>query len=484
MLGCLFMVSGLSMYNMHAIVSNELGRSRTLYPANAMATDFERQILNARIFFIYHVTIQKSGALQQGWDHYHTAEDQLRQLATLVQQHEELRDLRPQVAKLTSDLDDYSISTQAMLAMVQGGALSGPVYDAQVKDWASHGAVLVTDAGSVEALTASAGQQSSDDMVSGLQTACKVYGLLFLLGAPPLVFVVWRTVRKIHGVLSRSVAELSDVSLSLVATAKHVADESQSLAASSSQQAVTIEQTASASSEISHMASRTTTDSKTTAEMMVHAEETLGRTNLSLAEMVGAMERIQSASHKISKIIQVIDGIAFQTNILALNAAVEAARAGEAGMGFAVVADEVRGLAQRSAQAAKDTADLIVESIGHSNEGKSKVDQVAAAIQEISSQIAKIKCLVDDINRGSVEQSGGIEHIADTIKQLEDLTQRNAADARDGATAAIELNEQASCMERVVERLSVLVDGNNTHPPSTRRAASPDHELLPGLSRI
>src|SRR5205085_5826691 len=108
--------------------------------------------------------------------------------------------------------------------------------------------------------------------------------------------------------------------------------------------------------------------------------------NRTLEQMVASMSDITSSSGKISKIIKVIDEIAFQTNILALNAAVEAARAGEAGMGFAVVADEVRNLAQRSAQAAKDTACLIEDSIAKSNDGKTKVDQVAAAILEITGE--------------------------------------------------------------------------------------------------
>src|SRR5205814_9930224 len=114
-------------------------------------------------------------------------------------------------------------------------------------------------------------------------------------------------------------------------------------------------------------------------------------------KMVQAMSDIKTQSDKISKIIKVIDEIAFQTNILALNAAVEAARAGEAGMGFAVVADEVRNLAQRCAQAAKDTAALIEESIAKSADGKVKVDQVAQSIQGITEGSSKIKTLVDEV---------------------------------------------------------------------------------------
>jgi len=138
---------------------------------------------------------------------------------------------------------------------------------------------------------------------------------------------------------------------------------------------------------------------------MSESQQRVARTNEALGQMVIAMAEISSSSGKIAKIIRVIDEIAFQTNILALNAAVEAARAGEAGMGFAVVADEVRNLAQRCAQAAKDTAGLIEESISKSNEGKLKTDLVASEIHSIIEQSSKVKTLVDNVNAGSVEQA-------------------------------------------------------------------------------
>jgi methyl-accepting chemotaxis protein/methyl-accepting chemotaxis protein-1 (serine sensor receptor) len=171
------------------------------------------------------------------------------------------------------------------------------------------------------------------------------------------------------------------------------------------------------------------------------------------------MEEIQSSSRKISKIIKVIDEIAFQTNILALNAAVEAARAGEAGMGFAVVADEVRNLAQRCAGAARDTASLIEESIAKSTDGKSKVDLVTAAIRAVTAQAAEVKTLVQEVHLGSQEQARGIGQISTAITHMDELTQKTASTAEESASASEELNAQSEVLREAANRLTAMVDG-------------------------
>jgi methyl-accepting chemotaxis protein/methyl-accepting chemotaxis protein-1 (serine sensor receptor) len=201
--------------------------------------------------------------------------------------------------------------------------------------------------------------------------------------------------------------------------------------------------------------------------------------NQTLSQMVTSMTEINTSSEKVSKIIKVIDEIAFQTNILALNAAVEAARAGEAGMGFAVVADEVRNLAQRCAQAAKDTASLIEESMGKSQDGMTKLAQVSEAIRSITESAAKVKTLVDEVHLGSREQARGIEQVAKAIGQMEQVTQKNAANAEESASASEELSGQAETMKGIVDELQALVGrseqdtghaslvGKRSHPKPT-----------------
>jgi methyl-accepting chemotaxis protein/methyl-accepting chemotaxis protein-1 (serine sensor receptor) len=280
--------------------------------------------------------------------------------------------------------------------------------------------------------------------------------------------------RSATSTLRQIATEMLDGSRQVAAASGQVASASQSLAQGTSEQAATLEETSSSTTEISAITHKNAKNTRTVAGLMNEAAHLVGGANRSLEEMVQSMNEITSSSEKISKIIRVIDEIAFQTNILALNAAVEAARAGVAGMGFAVVADEVRNLAHRSAQAAKDTAALIEESIGKSGEGGRKLDQVATSIQQITGSATQIKTLVDEIDVGSHEQSRGIEQIATAVGQMEQVTQRSAANAQESAAASEELAAQAQSLYSIVERLRVLVGGEDqdTSTGGTRRTAA------------
>lgn len=300
-------------------------------------------------------------------------------------------------------------------------------------------------------------------------------GLLLVLTCFVAVAVLY-IIRQINAMLRKNVNELADSSMQIASAAKQVSSSSQSLAQGTSEQAATIEETSSVSAEINSMAHRNTENSHSTAELVTHSQDGFAKSNQSLSEMVVAMDGINASSQEISKIIKVIDEIAFQTNILALNAAVEAARAGEAGMGFAVVAEEVRNLAQRCAQAAKDTAVLIEESIQRADGGKTKVDEVAVSIRAITAESSQIKILVDEINLGSVEQSRGIDQISKAISQMEHVTQNNAANAQESAAAAEELNAQAEAMKSIVKTLRAMVDGG-TEYSQTLRTSTPSLNL-------
>ncbi len=292
--------------------------------------------------------------------------------------------------------------------------------------------------------------------------------LLTVLSFVSGTLLAYFIVRSINKALSKAVGELSEGAQQVASASGQVSGSSQSLAQGASEQAASLQETSASSEQMSSMTRKNAENSQQAARLMNVVSQRVAEANGTLADMTRSMDDIGASSGKISKIIRVIDEIAFQTNILALNAAVEAARAGEAGLGFAVVADEVRNLAQRSAQAAKDTADLIEESILKSGEGSTKLAQVAASIQAITEGAEKVKTLVDEVEASSKEQAQGIEQISRAVAQMDEVTQRNAANAEESASAGEELNAQSQSLMSVVGQLRDMV-GNAPEGVSHQR---------------
>ena len=179
------------------------------------------------------------------------------------------------------------------------------------------------------------------------------------------------------------------------------------------------------------------------------------------------MQDIQAAGGSIAKIIKTVDEIAFQTNLLALNAAVEAARAGQAGLGFAVVADEVRGLAQRSAQAAKETADKIEDSIHKSKKGVEISAAVGQQFKEITEKVRQFDELMARIAAASKEQDTGIGQLDKAVRDMDTVTQSNSANAEESASAAVSLQTQADALRSAIGELMHLMSGNGKEPDAS-----------------
>ena len=215
------------------------------------------------------------------------------------------------------------------------------------------------------------------------------------------------------------------------------------LAQRTERQAADITETAAAMDELSSTVASTAQAMREAARLSADASRAAEEGGRGIEDIVQTMEGIREASRKIVGIVQVIDGIAFQTNILALNAAVEAARAGDQGRGFAVVASEVRALALKSAEAAREIASLIEESAERTNTGVRVVEQAGAGIRDLVDKIQQVAGLIDSVDAAATEQTSGLSQINAAVAQLNSITQQNAALVQESAAAAASLNEQA-----------------------------------------
>jgi methyl-accepting chemotaxis protein len=272
--------------------------------------------------------------------------------------------------------------------------------------------------------------------------------------------------------IGKETVSLGEVAGSVLRTAREVSASAQSLSQGATEQAASLEETSASMEEMASMARRNAEHTQEAAGLMVKVDQRVADSNQALHEMVTSMAAIETSSAKVAKIIKTIDEIAFQTNILALNAAVEAARAGEAGMGFSVVAESVKNLAQRSAQAARDTAGVIVESIDRSTEGSGKVELVATSIGAITESVKRVKGIVEEVREASRQQTQGLDQVSQAIVQMENVTQTTAATAEESAAASEELRGQAETSQGVVSRLEDLVGVTRSSVAPSTAAAS------------
>ena len=282
----------------------------------------------------------------------------------------------------------------------------------------------------------------------------------------------WLIIRSI----TRPIAKIADFlvteSSNTHGAASTVAEVSQSMADGASRQAASLEESSASLHEMASMTQRNTESAQTAKNLAAEARSTADAGARDMSAMKNAMTAIQVSSMEISKIIKTIDEIAFQTNILALNAAVEAARAGEAGAGFAVVAEEVRSLAQRSAQAARETATKIADASSKSEQGVSISGQVAASLDGIVERIRQLDEMVGGIAQASKEQSEGITQLNQAVAGMDQITQSNAALAEQSASAAQEMQTQSAQVKNAVGELMQMVNGAGEASASLSHAHS------------
>ena len=264
-----------------------------------------------------------------------------------------------------------------------------------------------------------------------------------------------KSLAEMQASLTKVVANVRLGSESVALASGEIAEGNNDLSARTEQQAGTLEETASSMEELSSTVKQNADSARQANDLAVSASHVAVKGGTVVGQVVETMKGINESSRKISDIIQVIDSIAFQTNILALNAAVEAARAGEQGRGFAVVASEVRSLAGRSAQAAKEIKDLISDSVERVEQGTALVDHAGVTMSEVVSSIQRVAEIMGEISVASHEQSQGVTQVESAITELDDVTQQNSALVEEIAAAASELKVQADDLVAVVSRFKL-----------------------------
>ncbi|HQB30168.1 MAG TPA: methyl-accepting chemotaxis protein [Syntrophales bacterium] len=296
------------------------------------------------------------------------------------------------------------------------------------------------------------------------------FGRLFLAiqlvaGGLAGILIAFFTVRSIVRVLSRVCGRLSDASEQVSSASLQIASSSQNLAEGASEQASSLEEMAASMEEIASMTRKNAEDSNEAVSVGKVTAESMARSHGSLRSTSDCMRKISEDGEKTAKIVKTIDEIAFQINLLALNAAVEAARAGEAGAGFAVVAEEVRNLAIRSAEAAKNTATLIGDTLKHIHEGTDLVGRTMEEFRRMGEDGKKVTLFLQGINTATAEQARGIDEINVGVQQMDKVTQQNAANAEESASASEEMTAQAAGLKDIMNELMSMVgsSGKNGH---------------------
>ncbi|MHC5083336.1 MAG: methyl-accepting chemotaxis protein [Planctomycetota bacterium] len=419
---------------------DELAKWRSI--EKGLNQDVVQNFLLQRVYAVYLVTTQKDAQ----WDGYQKQlEKSLAGITSWTAQAKGNASLETASADIAKNLNHYAEIGQNF-------------YDAILLSRQAGVEMAVSVTSVVENMNQL--ETTLKDKIDAVTARTNIFLLTLMCGGiligTALAFVITRSIVK---PINQIISDLGEGAAQVSSASTQVSAASQSLAEGATEQAAGLEETSSSLEEMSSMTKQNADNAEQANLLTDETSSSAGEGSQSMGKMSSAIEEIRKSSDETAKIIKVIDEIAFQTNLLALNAAVEAARAGEAGKGFAVVAEEVRNLAIRSAEAAKNTSELIEESVRNSQHGVEISEEVTKVFEDIVGKIEKTSNLVGEIAAASSEQAQGIDQVNTAVSQMDKVTQQNAANAEESASASEELNAQAEQMNFVVERLASLVSG-------------------------
>ncbi|MBN1759827.1 MAG: hypothetical protein JW863_15985 [Chitinispirillaceae bacterium] len=384
---------------------------------------------------------------------------------------EQWQSFSAQIEKVKSSLEDWHENTtqdkftseiySKLNAFVERYTIAGNQYWGAVVQKNRSDELMAAQASAVVETITSIRQGIESDMAA-MSTNTNIMVIVttliaIIIGALLSFFITRSIVRPINNVI----VSMSSGSEQVAAASEQLSSTSQQMSEGASEQASSLEEISSSLEEMSSMTKQNAGNSRQATSMANDASKAAVLGIEKMERMSVTINRIKTSSDETAKIVKTIDEIAMQTNLLALNAAVEAARAGEAGRGFAVVAEEVRNLAQRSADAAKNTADLIAESQKNAEDGVGASRDVNEILEQIADKVKKVDLLIAEVSAASDEQSSGVDQINTAIAQMDSVTQQNAANSEESASASEELSSQAQQLNAMVEELTRIVRGSD-----------------------